>query len=228
MKFSAYTFRLLAAMLLLGGVSSLFGRSAQVLYFKAPKNAPQAVHIYQSAAQSVEVELKRNNFSKSFKLEDGALTLRFLGTKLVEGQEFPLEAPSLEVPADYEKVLILAFANPKNPVFPVRFKVIKANDETFGPGDRMFINFTDNRIVGNVGSQQLDLASHSIKVVSNAAKAKESYQVRLDRVDPEQGRPYTFIRQAWRQSLRKRVLIFVYSPPGSRAVTYYNAPVHDL
>ncbi|WPJ97179.1 hypothetical protein SH580_05585 [Coraliomargarita algicola] len=228
MKFSACTFHLLAAILLFGGISSLFGRSAQVLYFKAPKNAPQSVHIYQSATQSVEVDLKRNNFSKSFNLEDGAITLRFLGTKLQEGQEFPVAAPSLEVPADYDKVLILAFANPRNPVFPVRFKVIKANDETFGPGDRMFINFTDYRIVGNVGNQKLDLASHSIKVVSDAAKPKQSYQVRLDRVDPAIGKPYTFIRQAWRQSSTKRVLIFVYSAPGSGSVTYYSAPVHNL
>ncbi len=228
MKPSISLHLILVAILFAGSATSLYGRTAQLLYFKAPKGAPKSVHIYQEGVQPIEVDVRRNNFSETFQLEDGETVLRFLGARLEESETFPSKAPSLKVPADYDKVLILAFSDPSNPILPIHFEVINANHDRFGPGDRMFINFTDNRIVGKVGRQALDLGARSVAVVSDAAKPKESYQVRLDRVDPEEDKPYTFIRQAWRQSPTKRVLIFVYSPPDSGAVTYYNAPVRDL
>jgi hypothetical protein len=174
------------------------------------------------------VDLERNNFSDTFKLADGEVTLRFLGRELAKDEEFPAGAPSVEVSADYDKILILAFPNPGNSVFPVTFKVINANDEEFGAGDRMFINFTDSRIIGNVGRKTLELGAFSIAVLKDAGKPKEEYQVSLNRIDPDVGKPVTFIRQKWRQSASRRALIFIYAPAGSRGVTYYSAPIRDL
>lgn len=228
MKRNSIVLHLLIAAILLGSVASLSARTAQMLYFRAPKDAPKSVHIYQVGNEPLEVDLKRNNFSKSFKLGDGETILRFLGSPLTVDEEFPENAPSLEIPAEYDKVLILAFPDPANPVLPVSFKVLNANRDTFGAGDRMFINFTDSRIIGKVGKQKLDLGALSIEVVKNAAKPKEEYQVMLNRVDSKREKTYTFIRQTWRQSPTRRSLLFVYSPPGSSGITYYNAPVRDL
>lgn len=212
-----------------GQDSQLFAdRTAQILYFRAPKDAPKSVVIYQASEAPFEAKLKRNNFSKSFKLSSGDLVLRFLGSKIVEGEEFPVGAPSVSVPAAYEKILILAFPDPQNPVLPVRFKVINANQGSFGEGDRMFINFTDNKIAGAVGRKKLELDPLSIAVVKNAAGPKEEYPVSLDRLAPGQNKPVTFIRQNWRQSATQRSLIFIFSPPGGSGVTYYNAPVRNL
>ena len=208
--------------------AQLFGRNAQILYLKAPKNAPKTAVIYQKGEPPLRVKLARNNFSDTFKLADGEITLGFLGRKLGKKQAYPEGAPSVKVPADYDKILILAFPDPKNTVFPVNFKVINANDDTFGAGDRMFINFTDSRIVGNVGRKQLDLDAFSISVLKDAAKPKEEYPVNLNRIDPDIDRPVTFIRQKWRQSDSRRALIFIYAPAGSRGVTYYSAPIHGL
>jgi hypothetical protein len=228
MKPSIYFTITLISILLAGAGGQLFARNAQIIYLKAPKDAPQTAYIYQKGSPPFEVELSRNNFSDTFKLADGEATLYFLGEELVEGEVFPEGAPSIKVPADRGKILILAFSDRKNQVFPVQFKVVNANDEQFGPGDRMFINFTDSRIVGDVGRKTLNLAPFSISVLRNAGKPKEEYQVRLDRVDSQTTRPVTFIRQTWRQSTSRRSLIFIYSPSGSKRVTYYSAPIKDL
>ncbi|MDP4612090.1 MAG: hypothetical protein NWT02_12955 [Opitutales bacterium] len=229
MKPSFYLYLIAVVVFIAGQESHLFAdRTAQILYFRAPKDAPKSAVIYQASEAPFEAELKRNNFSKSFKLSDGDIVLHFLGSKLVEGEEFPVGAPSVSVPAAYEKVLILAFTDPQNPVLPVRFKVINANQGSFGEGDRMFINFTDNKIAGAVGRKKLELGPFSVAVVKDAAGPKEEYSVSLDRLAPEQDKPVTFIRQNWRQSANQRSLIFIFSPPGGSGVTYYNAPIRNL
>lgn len=203
-------------------------RTAQMLYFKAPKDAPESTAIYQNGKKPVEVDLERNNFSSSFGLAEGELILRFLPSILPDDTEFPAKAPMAKVPEGWEKVLILAFHDPKNPVMPVSFKVINASPEKLGKGDRMFINFTDSDVFGLVGSRKLTLRANSTKIVKNAANPGEEYQVQLDRIDPVRKKRLPFIRQTWRQSATRRSLIFVYSPAGSAGITYYNAPVRDL
>lgn len=207
---------------------ALADRTAQMLYFKAPKGAPESVAIYQTGKDPVEVELKRNNFSESFELGSGELVLGFLPSILPEDAEFPKNAPTAKVPEGWEKVLILAFHDPKNPVMPVRFKVINASSGNLGNGDRMFINFTNSDVFGLVGRKKLVLKANATAIVKNAAAPGEDYQVQIDRIDPVRKKRLTFIRQVWRQSATRRSLIFIYSPPGSTAVTYYNAPVRDL
>lgn len=224
----AYILLMFVGIMLAHGGALFAERNAQLLYFKAPKNAPKAAHVYQAGADPVEVALERNNFSPNFKIQDGEIVLRFLGAPLGPEQEFPEGAPALSIPATYRKVLILAFPDPGNKVFPVRFKAINANNKSFGVGDRMFINFTENKIIGMVGKRKLNLKPLSIAVVKNAGSPKEEYEVRLDRIDPINKKPFPFIRQVWRQSASNRSLIFVYSPPGSSRVTYYNAPIKDL
>ncbi|MGJ8644289.1 MAG: hypothetical protein ACSHX9_12845 [Luteolibacter sp.] len=199
-----------------------------MLYFKAPKDAPEVAVVYQKGKEPVEVDLERNNFSRSFDLANGDILLRFLPSILAEDAEFPANAPSARVPEGWEKVLILAFQDPKNSVMPVKFKVINASAGKLGKGDRMFINFTENDVVGLVGKKRLALKANATAIVKNAAAPNEEYQVQLDRIDPVRKKRLTFIRQTWRQSATRRSLIFIYSPPGSTSVTYYNAPVRDL
>lgn len=218
------------ALLLMVGLSSAAWaeRTAQMLYFRAPKDAPERTFIYQEGKEPLEVELPRNNFTSSFNLASGDLVMRFLPSVLPEGSEFPKKAPAVKVPAGWGKVLILAFHNPKNQVMPVKFKVINASSDTLGAGDRMFVNFTDSKVFGYVGKKKLTLKGNSSATVKRAAAPNEEYQVKLDRIDPVSKKRRTFIRQVWRQSASRRSLIFVYSPPGSKVVTYYSAPVRDL
>ena len=203
-------------------------RTAQMLYFRAPKDAPERTFIYQEGKEPFEVELPRNNFTPSFKLASGDLLLRFLPSVLPEDAEFPKKAPAVKVPEAWAKVLILAFHDPKNKVMPVRFKAINASSDTLGEGDRLFVNFTDNVVFGYVGKQKLNLKANTTAVVKRAAAPNEEYQVKLDRVDPANKKRRTFIRQVWRQSATRRSLVFIYSPAGSKVVTYYSAPVRDL
>lgn len=203
-------------------------RTAQILYFKAPQTAPKEAVIYQGKSEPVEVLLPKNNFSISYKLASGDIVLKFLPSLLNEDEKFPVNAPSLNIPASWEKVLILAFSDPKNPVMPVRFKAVNASQGTLGKGDRMFINFTDNNVFGLVGKKKLSLKANSTAIVKIIARPKEEYRVQLDRIDPVLKKRLPLIRQMWRHSARRRSLILIYSPAGSTSVTYYNAPIRDL
>ncbi|MGJ8671830.1 hypothetical protein [Rubritalea sp.] len=210
-------------------ISNAFAaRTAQMLYFRAPKGAPETAFVYQKGKAAEKIELKRNNFSSSFKLASGDLVLRFLPREVAADEEFPKNAPSVRIPRGWGKVLLLAFPDPENTVFPIRFKVINADAGTFGEGDQMFINFTDSDVLGYVGKIKLTLRARSTEIVKNAAAPGEEFQARLDRIDLNTKKRITFIRQVWRQSAKRRSLMFIYSPPGSSAITYYNAPVRDL
>lgn len=206
----------------------LSARTAKILYLQAPKGAPENVFIYSDDQQPKEVDLPKNNFTKPFNLPEGDLKLYFLPSKLDVDQEMPKNAPSAKIPANWNKILILASYNPKNALMPVRFKIINANTNKLGNGDLLFINSSGDAIAGKVGNKKLSLQPKSMAIIKNPAKPSEEYETLLNRFDKKRNLSITFIRQVWRQSANQSSVVFIYSPPNSNRITYYSAPVRDL
>lgn len=203
-------------------------RTARILYFNAAEGAPEKMMIYQNGKEPLEAELPRNNFSQKIELIDGPLKLYFLPDIMPAGVDFPVDAPSLQVSETWDKVLILAFADPENPIFPVRFRAINARDDSFGDGDYLFLNFSKMAIGGYFGSDKFILPSKESKVVSAPVSEKGDFKVRLDAIDKQSMKRQRFMRKTWRYdpSCRNVVLVIPLDPP--RNLTYYVAPVRDM
>jgi hypothetical protein len=202
-------------------------RTIRFFYFRAPADAPQSAYMYMNQEALGEVEIPRNNFSKAMQLQEGPLKLYFLPEAMVPAQEFPFGAPSVEIPEEWDEVLIFVSSDMNNAILPMKFYAINGSDSDFQAGDRMFINMTDNAIFGLVGSETLKLKPKSIETVRNPAKSEGSYRVKLDRFDPNTNKTKTLIRQVWKQSTTQKSIILIYSPSGSGRVSYYSVPVRN-
>ncbi|CAA7183579.1 Unannotated, partial [Lentimonas sp. CC8] len=194
----------LVALSIFAIMSAHADRVARILYYGAPKSAPKTSFVYTAQGEGYsrrnpqEVALERHNFSKSFLLAKGAIRLGFLPQRLPERAVFPDEAPSLSIPASWSKVLILVFEDPNNPIMPIRVEAIDASDNVFGPGELLFINYSEASIFGMVGDKKLLLKPQTTVLLSEPAKEKGSYRVKLDSVKDTIETRQWFLRQSWR------------------------------
>ncbi|MGE9269969.1 MAG: hypothetical protein ACQKBU_04135, partial [Verrucomicrobiales bacterium] len=171
--------------------------------------------------------LPRNNFSDPFELADGEVTLSFLPDFLGEDEKLPAGCPRLKIPEDWQKVVILAFPNPKNSVFPVQFKAFDASGNQFGSGDLLFINFSRSNVFGTIGSKKLQLGKGETKVVRAPTAQQGDYKVKLDVIPEATGNRQRFLRQTWRHDPKRRQVVMVLPQAPPRQVSYYAASISD-
>ncbi|MDA9260492.1 hypothetical protein N9P58_01365 [Puniceicoccaceae bacterium] len=204
-------------------------RDIRILYYDSPKGAPETAYLYESAtAKGEEVGLPRWNFSETYEIRGGARVLNFLPQALPEGEEFPVNAPKVKIPKGWKKVLILAFPDPSNPVLPIRFQAINANDDKFGPGDLLFVNFSEISIFGLVGDKKLLVKPESTSIIKNPIKEKGDYHVKLDSVNDGIESRSWLLRQTWRHQPQVRRVIFAMPLPAPRHVRLYSAPIRNF
>lgn len=202
---------------------------ARILYYGAPKDAPETAFVHQKGSKVQEVPLPRNNFSESFELGAGALRLAFFPSESLEEIENPEAAPFLDIPEGWGKVLILVFEDPDNTLLPIRLKAINANDNQFGPGDLYFVNFSKRTIFGMVGDEKMNLKPEGTTIVSSPRKARGDYNVQLDSVKGEEkGSRRWLLRQTWRHQPSVRRVVFAIPLPAPRNIKLYSAPIRNF
>lgn len=219
---------LLVSFYILATGSAHADRVARILYHGAPAAAPKNAYVHQSGKEAQEVVLGRHNFSKSFDLAGGDLRLSFLPEPLPPGVPFPEAAPVLNIPKQWKKVLILVFPDPSNPIMPIRLKAINANDDVFGPGELLFINYSKISIFGLLGEKKLLVHPEQMKVISSPIPEKGEYQVKLDSVEDDIESRRWLMRQTWRHQPSVRRVVFALPLPAPRTVKLYTAPVRDF
>lgn len=203
-------------------------RVVRILYYDAPTDAPKSAFMYQGGEEAQQVSLPRRNFSKSFNLVEGDLRVSLLPAALPEDTPVPEAAPSINIPKDWEKVLILAFPDPSNQILPIRLKALDASDDVFGPGELLFINFAEVSIFGLVGEHKLLLHPETIKVISHPIPERGEYQIKLDSVKGDIESRRWLMRQTWRHQPNVRRVVFVLPLPAPRTVRLYSAPIRDF
>lgn len=215
------------------------GRPVKVMYYMAPRGAPVEAYVYAGATQVGVTELTRTNFSETFEIPKGGrigakgkaggpVKLSFLPSSLSEGEELPAGAPSVIIPKNWQKVLLLVFPNPKNSVMPIRFKAINASEDKFGAGSIYMLNYSDVGVFGTVGDKTLKLNPRSEKIIKDPINKNGTYPVKLESQVKGEKKPRRFIKQMWGHSDKMRSVLFIMPKPAPMHATYYNAPIRDF
>ncbi|WPJ96418.1 hypothetical protein SH580_01715 [Coraliomargarita algicola] len=209
-------------------VAAYGDRVARVLYYGAPAGGPEYAFVNQVNQEPQKVSLDRHNFSESFDLTEGSIRLYFLPSLLAEDAPVPESAPSVYVPEDWSKVLILAFQDKNNPTMPIRLKAINANDDVFAPGGVYFVNFSEMTVFLMVGDKELISQPHSLEMVTKPIKERGSYLLKLAtfKDNPNKYRP--LVQQKCQYHPDVRVLTFVSPMPPPRMVKLYSVPIPNF
>ncbi|MDB9741671.1 hypothetical protein OAB00_02330, partial [Akkermansiaceae bacterium] len=88
-------------------------RAVSVMYFKSPKDAPSLAYV-STGVQWQQVKFHRNRFSDPIKIPTGDKKLTFLPEPLEVGKPMPRNAPFVNIPNNWQKVLLLVFEDPEN------------------------------------------------------------------------------------------------------------------
>jgi hypothetical protein len=203
-------------------------RVARIMYYGASKAAPKTAFAYDQSGASQVVELGRHHFSDSFEIPSGDIVLRFVSKALPDDQPVPETAPGLKIPKEWKKVLIMVSEDLENTVFPITLNAIDASDDVFGPGELLFINFSEIAIFGMVGDKKLVLKPETTALISNPASKREDYYVQLDSVESTIETRRWFLRQRWRHQPEQRYVAFVIPLPKPRVAKIYATPIRNF
>jgi len=178
-------------------------RPVKILYHKAPKDAPQNAYIY-VGEELVAEELVANpnltkaNFSKTFEIPRGDKLLKFLPNELEEGTEPAKKAPSVNIPAAWQKILLLVYLDEENEVMPIK------------------------------GNQEVSILPKKFKVIDFPASRPGSYPVVLKKIVKGDNKPKDFIKTMWQQARTTRQVLFIIPREAPYHATYFNAPVRSF
>lgn len=212
--------------MIVGSVSA--ERVARIMYYGASKAAPKTAFAYDEKGASQAVELSRHHFSDSFEIPSGDIVLQFVSKELSDDQLMPEAAPRLKIPKEWKKVLIMVSEDLENAVFPITLNAIDASDDVFGPGELLFINFSEIGIFGMIGDKKLVLKPKTTALISSPASKKEDYYVQLDSVEGTIETRRWFLRQRWRHQPEQRYVAFVIPLPKPRVAKIYATPIRDF
>jgi len=199
----------------------------QALYFQAPQEAPKEVYLVNAQSrQQVKITLPRKFFSPTYTLPKGGSLYYILPTPLKEQDQIPPETPQVKIPHKWGQVALLAAYHPKNSHLPIKLIPINASQAGFSGGDILFVNYTKALISGKIGTKELTLNPRKTVKVSKPAPDQESYRsllyYRMNQSEPDR----IFLSQAWRQSDRRRKLVFVY--PEKQKIKLFSAILYSF
>ena len=212
---------------LLIGVSKA-ERVARILYYQAPREAPKEAFVYQEGAEPAKVNLERYNFSSPFEINSGDVKLLFLPKELQADEKIPSSAPSVIIPADWSKVLLIVGENVENSVMPIVVYPINASPNVFGPGDRYFINYSDVTVQGSIGGEEVKILPKSKEIISKQTTSKKFSYIELNAINPKTKKETWLLKQNSAYNPDYRYLFFVTNLKPPRVAKLYATELRSL
>lgn len=203
-------------------------RPVQILYCHAEADAPSEASLYAGGSLVTRVELPRDNFSETFEIPEGDITLSFLPGELEKGKQVPEDAPAVDVSGQWEKILLLVIEDDENATMPIRVQAVDASDKVFRPGSIYMNNFSEVEVVGTIGDKEIVLNPGDARVLKRPVSKAGSYPVKLEKRTPGEDSKQRFIRQMWVYDEEVRQVLFILPKGTPQRATYYCAPIQGL
>lgn len=190
-------------------------RTCRILHLAAGTAAPKDMFL-NDGKKSQAVELPSLNFSKVYELAPGNITLRLFPTMPAAEQPIPSGAPSVAVPESIKDFYLLVTDDPKNPVAPLKCRIVNADPAGFRVGQMMWFNLTSYEIGGRLGDRDFSVKPNSQGMVDSPSGRDGSYPVRVGYAPGEGRKPVLFVATEWVSNPTGRNVIFVLTLPNSK------------
>lgn len=201
---------LLASFLLLLFMAEGEARSLRIAYLTRGNDSPTNFYLY-GESYSAEVDLNRSNFSKEIKIPDGNVKIALLKQLPEEGSPQPQGAPLITVNENWERVLVVLFYDPDNPVFPAKPIIIDASHDKLAKGQSRVYNLTNYLFAGSFGDIETKLEAGKSTILKAPRRDSGDYPTILA-YENKEGKVIKFFSGVWRHYPEHRQLIFVIPP----------------
>ena len=192
-----------------------FGEGAKkhtfrTIFLDRPSHAPKVLYLF-DGSQSFEVDLPKMNFSKVYELPAGDLRAVLTSSAVLNLEDVPASAPTVDVPEGVTDFYLLFFSDPTNKATQVKVKLVDAGGDELKLGETMWFNLSKCSVGGELGSIKMMIKPNSKYVMPPPIENLGSYPARLYYQKPDSDRVFPLCQTLWRHNPKSRSIGFVYS-----------------
>ena len=188
-------------------------RNCRIIFLQRPKGAPESTHLFDGEV-SREIRFSTMNLSAVIKVPGGDLVLGMTPDAVLGLENFPKGAPTVKIPAKVTDCYLVVVSDPQNKILPVRILLVDSSDGQLKAGQTLWINFTNQNIVGKLGKETLKIPAKS-KVVGDAPLRKSGYYLASFLYQPNKESKFQpVMKKSWWHDATSKHLGFITSTGG--------------
>lgn len=196
------------------------GRTCRIVFPERPNDAPKVAYLF-DGKKSQQISLPSMNFSQVIALPKGELTLLMTPTKITDLENLPLGAPKLKIKEGVQDFYILVSPDPSNSTLPLRMNMVNTSNGKLKPGETLWFNFTDHRIVAKLGESKMSVTPKSRTVSKNPVAKSGYYRAELGYQQNAKGDFKKITEQHWWHDAKSRHVGFIVNTGGRLPKVYF-------
>jgi len=152
------------------------------------------------------VDIPKRNFSPKVTIPAGDLSLSLVAKLPPKGEPIPSNAPKIQIPADWQAVIVILLADDSNDIFPVRPLVLNADRSGFSDGKILACNFSKTPIISHLEDRSTNVYPGKFSIL-NPPKGEGTYGVTIERLI--ENKPLPLFSGKWRSYSDRKQILFI-------------------
>jgi len=195
-------------------------RTCRIVFPERPNDAPKVAYLF-DGKESQQVTLPSMNFSKVIALPKGELTLFMTPTSITDLENLPLSAPRLKIAESVQDFYILVIPDRSNATLPLRMKMVNTSNGKLKPGETLWFNLTDHRIVANLGKSKMSVTPKGRTISKNPVSKSGHYRAEFRYQRHAIGNFQRITEQHWWHDAKSRHVGFIVNAGGRLPKIYF-------
>lgn len=201
-------------------------RTCRIVFPERPKDAPKIAYLF-DGKESQQVSLPSMNFSPVIPLPSGEITILMTSSEITDLENLPLGAPRLKIPEDAKDFYILVTPDPSNSALPLRMNMVNTSDGKLKPGETLWFNLTEHRIVAKLEDSQLSAPPRGQTVTKAPKKESGYYKAEFAYQPQAKGNLARITEQLWWHDAKSRHIGFIVNTGGRLPRIYFYRDFRD-
>lgn len=195
-------------------------RTCRIVFPERPNDSPKVAYLY-DGRKSQQVNLPSMNFSKVIGLPRGELTLLLTPDEVTDPENLPPNAPRLKIPENVQDFYIFMSPDPSNPVLPLRMNLVNTSDGRLEPGETLWFNLTEHRIVAMLGDNKMSITAKNSTVSEDPIPESGYYRAKFAFQPQSKGEFFKITEQHWWHDTESKHVGFIVPTGGKLPRIYY-------
>lgn len=195
-------------------------RICRIVFPERPNDAPKVAYIF-DGKENHSVSLPSMNFSGLIALPSGELTIVISPTEIIDPENIPPSTPMLRIAENISDFYILITPDASNPTMPVRMNLVNLSDGELEPGETLWFNLTEHRIVGRLGEDRMSVTPRSQTVSKSPRSGSGYYRAEFGYQPQSEGNLQRITEQHWWHDENSRHVGFIVNTGGRLPKIYF-------
>jgi hypothetical protein len=201
-------------------------RTCRLVYPERPQEAPKTAYLF-DGNKSHSVALPSMNFSEVIELPDGEITIAMTASEISDPELLSPKTPFLKIPETVRDFYIIILPDPNNEILPIKLNLVDTGGEKLKPGETLWYNFTEHRILAKLGSENMMVSPRGRTISRRPIPESGYYEARLAYQADGNGLVAPITEQSWWHDANSKHLGFIVNTGGKLPKIYFYRDFRD-